>query len=90
MEVYLAIKRVQYEGDAIIGVFSTEQNAEQSIIKHIRSILKELLFDENEDNLGDILDIMGAKWDVDRHAVDGCLVDTYGMTFDLIKELLAK
>jgi len=88
MELYLAFKRVQYEGDCLLGVFSSEQKAEHAITMAIKKVMDERLFDEKEDNLTEFLVNLDSKWEVDRYEVDVGVTDTYGLTRAKLVELL--
>lgn len=90
MEIFLAMGRVQYEGDELIGVYSTEQKAEFAIAEFVRQLMQERLFDAKEDNIDEFLENLCISFEVDRYNVDGGLANNYGLTHNLLKELLAQ
>lgn len=46
MKVYAAICRIDYEGEATIGLFSEEYKAQQAIVEYKNDIMDLLMLDE--------------------------------------------
>jgi hypothetical protein len=82
---YVAYRRVQFEGDKVIGMFFERERAEQAIAEYLIK-----LKDERQCPLEELLFILSSSFEVDTWEIDSTeRKDNYGLTSNLIEELIA-
>jgi len=65
MDIYVAVKRVRFDIDEVIGVFSDREKAEESIVKHILDVKTNRASTTEE-----TIFMLAASWEVDVWTVD--------------------